>query len=366
LRTSADYNASASAADAGGIEPSRGYARDSAGMRTILAPLPERSVEPVGAPTFSVIIAAYQAADFIGDAVESALAQTFPPTEVIVCDDGSTDDLPGALAPYGEAVKLLRKENGGEASAKNMAASAASGDFVAILDADDVYLPERLEALAELSVRRPDLDILTTDCLVVAGGRIVRRCYDAGYRFEVDDQRRGILERNFMGPGHMAVRRARLLAAGGFDEAFRHATDWDCWIRMIFGGSRVGLVDEPLAEYRVRETSLASNRRRQFEAYVAVLEKAASRSDLSDGERAALVASLGAQQRRLALRKAEEALVDASPRARHLALDVARDSGFPLTIRAKAALAAAFPRLAAARLDRGRRELAGGVRVSKA
>jgi GT2 family glycosyltransferase len=334
-------------------------------MRTILAPLPERSVEPAGAPTFSVIIAAYQAADFIGDAIESALAQTLPPIEVIVCDDGSTDDLVGALTPFRNAVKLLRKDNGGEASAKNMAARAASGDFVAVLDADDVYFPERLEALAELSSRRPDLDILTADCLVVAGGRVIRNCYSEGYRFEVEDQRRGILERNFLGPGHMAVRRDRLLAVGGFDEAFRHATDWDCWIRMIFTGSLAGMVNEPLAEYRVRETSLASNRIRQFEAYVAVLEKAAVRSDLSAGERASLQVSLGEQRRRLTLRKAEDALVEARPQARRLVLEVARDSGFPLTTRAKAALAAAFPRVAATRLARGRRELAGGIRIAR-
>jgi GT2 family glycosyltransferase len=333
-------------------------------MRPVLAPPTAKPMVPREAPTFSVVIAAYQAAGFIADAIESVLAQTLSPMEVIVCDDGSMDDLAGSLAPYRDSITLLRKENGGEASAKNMGARAASGEFVAILDADDVYLPERLEALTELSVQRPDLDILTADCRVIAGCRFVRRCYHDGYRFEVDDQRCGILERNFVGPGHMAVRRDALLAVGGFDEAFRWATDWDCWIRMIFAGSRVGMVNEPLAEYRVRETSLASNRIRQFEAYVAVLEKAAARSDLSADERAVLQRSLSAQQRRLTLREAEDALAEARPKARRLALEVARDNGFPVRTRAKAALAATLPQGVARRLARGRRELAGGVRVS--
>jgi GT2 family glycosyltransferase len=333
-------------------------------MRPVLEP-PSTAVRipPGEAPTFSVVIPAYQAAGFIADAIESVLAQTSPPLELIICDDGSTDDLEGSLAPYQDSIALLRKENGGEASAKNMGARAASGEFVAILDADDVYLPERLEALTELSVRRPDLDILTADCLVIAGGRFVRRCYHGGYRFEVDDQRQGILERNFVGPGHMAVRRDALLAVGGFDEAFRRATDWDCWIRMIFAGSRVGMVNEPLAEYRVRATSLASNRLRQFEAYVAVLEKAAARSDLSTDERAALDRSLGVQRRRLLLQKAEDALAEAKPKARRLALEIARDNSFPSRVRAKAALSATLPRIVNRRLARGRRELAGGVRV---
>jgi glycosyltransferase involved in cell wall biosynthesis len=332
-------------------------------MRRLLVPPAISGKQAHKTPSFSVIIPAYQAAAFIGDAIESALAQTEPPIEIIVCDDGSTDDLDGALAPYRDSITLLTKENGGEASAKNAAARAASGDFVAILDADDVYFPERLEALAELGARRSDLDILTADCLVVADGRVIRRCYDDHYRFETEDQRRGILERNFVGPGHMAVRRERLLAVGGFDESFRWATDWDCWIRMIFAGSRAGMVDEPLAEYRVRESSLASNRARQFEAYVAVLEKAADRSDFSADERAVLMRSLAAQRSRVALRKAEDALAAMNPEARHLALEVALHSGVGLKTRAKAALAAAFPRAAGRRLSRAGRELAGGVRL---
>jgi len=328
----------------------------------ILAPPPADGGTRGEIPTFSVVIAAYQAAAFVADAIDSVLAQTMRPIEIIVCDDGSTDELGAALAPYVGELTLLRKENGGEASAKNAGARAASGDFVAILDADDVYLPERLEALAGLSVDRPDLDILTTDGLIVSNGRYIRNCYDDDYRFEIDDQRRGILERNFVGPGQMAVRRQALLAVGGFDEAFRHATDWDCWIRMIFAGSRVGMVDQPLAEYRVRATSLASNRTSQLEAYVAVLEKTAGRSDLSAEERSTLEESLAGQRRRLAFHLAESALLEGSPESRRLALDIALDRSFPHRMRVRAAVSAAVPRAAAKRLVRGR-ELAAGVRV---
>ena len=102
-------------------------------MSRFLAPPPERPAEPGPPPSFSVIIAAYQAAHTIGEAVESALEQTSPPHEVIVCDDGSTDDLAGTLTPYGGRIVLLRKENGGAASARNVALRAASGEFVAQL-----------------------------------------------------------------------------------------------------------------------------------------------------------------------------------------------------------------------------------------
>jgi glycosyltransferase involved in cell wall biosynthesis len=91
------------------------------------------------------------------------------PLEVIVCNDGSTDDLEGALAPCRREIVLLHQENGGDAAAKKAAACETAGDFVLILDADDVYLPERIAALTELG-HAPDLDILTTDGLLVAGG----------------------------------------------------------------------------------------------------------------------------------------------------------------------------------------------------
>jgi hypothetical protein len=333
-------------------------------VRPILAPSP--GAEATGAgdpPTFSAIVAAYNAAGYIGDAIESLLAQTQAPVEIIVCDDGSQDDLEGALERYRDRIVLLRKENGGEASAKNQAARAASGEFVAILDADDIYYPERLEAFAELSAHRPDLDILTSDCFVVSDGRIVRNCYSGGYRFETGDQRKGILERNFIGPGHMAVRRQRLLAVGGFDEAFRWATDWDCWIRMIFAGSRAGMVDQPLAEYRVRETSLASNRIKQFQGYVAVLEKAAARPDLRPEERAVVNASLAIQRRRLVVQEAWTALIEGAPEARRNVAGIALGRRFPTRTRLLAALVAALPRSAGRRIARARRELAGGVRA---
>ena len=80
-------------------------------------------------PTFSVVIAAYNASSTIGQAVASALEQTRPALEVIVCDDGSSDDLEGALAPYRERIRMLRKPNGGGASALNHATRVAQGEF---------------------------------------------------------------------------------------------------------------------------------------------------------------------------------------------------------------------------------------------
>jgi glycosyltransferase involved in cell wall biosynthesis len=337
-------------------------------MRRYLAPRARDDLKPGPVPTFSVVVAAYQVADVIGDALDSIRRQTLPPLEVIVCDDGSTDGLDEALAPYREEIAFLRKENGGEASAKNAAAACARGDFIAILDADDVYQPERLEVLAELARERPDLDILTTDAMLVAKGITVRHNYDRTWRFEVDDQRRAILERNFVF-GHAAVRRSRFREHDGFDESIRWTTDWDLWLRMILAGSVAGCVDEPLALYRLRETSLTAQRRDLLLGKLATLEKARENPHLRPDERPVLEASLRSYRIDLSLLELRAAVAAGESGVSRRALALARTPGLTMRTRLETAAIAVAPRVAG-RLVR-RREArswvgAGGTRVDRA
>ena len=258
-------------------------------------PEPTEPPEAVAPPTFSILIPAYEAAATVADAVASALSQTRP-AEVIVCDDGSTDDLEGALAPFRDRIHFIRKNNGGGASALNAAAHAATGDFVAILDADDVYDARRIEALAELATARPDLDIVTTDAYLESGGEIVDR-FNRATPFAVKDQRVAILRSCFVG-GWPAVRRARVLAANGWDESFRIAYDWDRWLRLILDGARAGLVDEPLMSYRLHG-SLTASRVESLQERVRLLEKALVHPSLTRRESRVLRASIRWQRSRL-------------------------------------------------------------------
>lgn len=331
-------------------------------MSAMLAPPASAGLTPAPEPSFSVVIAAYNVERYIAEAVESALGQTKPPLEVIVCDDGSTDDIEGALAPFTRQIELIRKENGGEATAKNAAARAASGDFVVILDADDVYLPERLEALAELARARPDLDVLTTDAVLEVDDVPVRRSYTPELPFEVDDQRSAILRWNFVF-GLAAVRRDRFFEAGGFDESLRYATDWDLWARMILGGSRVGAVMEPLARYRLRAGSLSGSRPDLLAGRIRVLEKAAGHPSLSADEQRTVRDSIALERRRLALAEARAALAGELPDPRRRSLAVAFGRGHGLQTRAKSLAAAVAPGWAARRLAAGDRETTGGVRL---
>jgi hypothetical protein len=310
---------------------------------------PPGDAAPGPEPSLSVIVAAYQAAAIAPDAVRSALEQSRPALEVVVCDDGSDDDLAGALAPFGDRVTLLRQSNRGCAAARNAAARAARGDYVVVLDADDVFAPERLEALASCLAERPDLDILTTDGWIELDGKRVRRIYDEGYSFEAADQRAAILRGNFIF-GLVAVRRELLLAAGGYDEAIRFTEDWDCWVRLILGGARAGMVDAPLATYRLQRGSLSSQRAKLVAGKLQTLGKAAGRADLRPHERAVVEEELAALRARHALLLAREALAAEAPGARRLAARAAMAGGLEPATRLKLAAAVVGPRAVGRRL----------------
>jgi cellulose synthase/poly-beta-1,6-N-acetylglucosamine synthase-like glycosyltransferase len=353
-----------------------GFARATARQRTRRAPsaplpwlVPGAARVPAGPrPSFSVIVAAYQVADVIGDALRSIQQQSLQPLEVIVCDDGSTDDLGRALAPFRGAITLVQKENGGEASAKNAAAAAAQGDFLAILDADDVYFPRRLEAFSELAQSRPDLDILTSDGILVANGKELRHVYDGSWRFETEDQRRAILQRNFIF-GLAAVRRTTFEEHGGFDESIRWTTDWDLWLRMILRGSRAGCVSEPLALYRLREQGLTSQRRQLLLGKLATLTKARTLPDLQDAERRTLDTSIEGVTRDLALLDLKRAIREAAPDARDRAVAVARSRAYAGRTRLFAVALALAPHAARRVLNRRAESAwtgAAGIRVPRA
>ena len=316
-------------------------------MRPILAPEPASDLHPGPAPTFSVVTPAYQATESIVECVESALAQTLPPYEIIVVDDGSTDGTADQLAPYFDRIVYIRQENRGAAAALNAGTQAASGEFVAILDADDAYEPERLAALSELAQARPDLDVLTTDAYLEVNGTVVGRFFEAT-PFEPERQRLAIIERCFV--TWPAIRRARLLDLGGYDESMRFASDWECHLRLLYGGCRAGAVDEPLIRYRIGSNrSLSDNRIEALRDRVRVLELAAQ-LDLAPDERRALEYYLGRRRRRVLLAESEQALRGHRSDARKLSLAVATTPGMPAGTRARAAAAAIAPRLAARRL----------------
>lgn len=214
-----------------------------------------------------------------------------------MCDDGSTDAPGEALGAVLERIVFLRKPNGGGASALNHALAAATGDFVAVLDADDVYDPQRIAAIGAAAAARPDLDIVTTDAWLEQDGARIGT-YAGENPFAVSHQRAAILDTCFPG-GWPAVRRERLVEAGGWDDSYRVAYDWECWLRLILGGSSVGMVDAPLMTYHVHEGSLSADKVVSLQERLRLL-RSVDPEGLSPDERETRNRAIARDSRRLA------------------------------------------------------------------
>src|SRR5919201_1733113 len=113
--------------------------------------------DPMVNPTVSVVIAVYNGARWIAETLDSVLAQSFPRFEVIVVDDGSTDATPAVAASYGDRVRYLRQDNGGQPSARNAGIRAARGSYIAFVDADDLWVPTKLQMQVDFLARQPSL-----------------------------------------------------------------------------------------------------------------------------------------------------------------------------------------------------------------
>ena len=165
----------------------------------------------------SVIIPTYNRAALVKEAVASVLAQTWREFELIVVDDGSTDDTPEALAPYASRIRLLRRENrGGVSAARNAGMAAARGEWLAFLDSDDLWLPEKLARQMAYLAAHPDAAWCQTE------ETWVRR----GVRLKQPPTHRKIggriffqsLERCMVSPSAVILHRRLLEEHGGFDE----------------------------------------------------------------------------------------------------------------------------------------------------
>jgi glycosyltransferase involved in cell wall biosynthesis len=169
-------------------------------------------------PLVSVIMAAYQAEEFLEDAISSIFEQDYAPFEVVVCDDGSTDRTPEILATHSE-LRTVRQPNSGAAAARNAAVAASSGELLAIFDADDLWPPTRLTAQADHLVRHPEVGcVLGRQEWINPPPWLTR---DAVYG-ELD----GIPLLSAM------LRRSAFDAIGGFDESFTHSEDMDLLFRL--------------------------------------------------------------------------------------------------------------------------------------
>lgn len=205
------------------------------------------------APKVSIVIPAYNAASFIERTLETVALQTFRDFELLVVDDGSKDDTTAVVERFLKSRRLagaaIRQENKKIAAARNAGIRAARGEFVAFLDHDDLWRPEKLSVVMDEFRRHPEAGLVHHPCRIVTPeGRIIGATRNGpGAR---DMYRRLLLLGNALSPTAVTVRRARLEEVGGFREGERYDTveDYDLWLRL----ARVcefKFIDPPLADY---------------------------------------------------------------------------------------------------------------------
>jgi glycosyltransferase involved in cell wall biosynthesis len=259
-------------------------------------------------PRVSVVIPAFNAETSVGAAISSALWQTFRDLEVVVVDDGSSDATAALAAGFPEPVRVVRQENAGVAAARNRGIAEAAGRLIAFCDADDLLLPQHLEALVDVYDRHDG--IATSNCYWLFPGGIhpSRTRYKGGFP-PPHGQRLAILEQNFVSTMSLFPK-SLVDEIGPFDIARRVAEDWDFWLRAIFAGRRVTLQPRPLALYRWGSTGLSAGID-EMDAHVeAVLRGAEKRPDLTPEERAYLRRRLSGPGPRVLGRRGDDALRD--------------------------------------------------------
>jgi len=233
----------------------------------------------------SVVIPTYNRAGEVSAAVASALSQTYRPIEVIVVDDGSTDDTEAEIRAFGREVVYIKQANGGAASARNRGVAEARGEFIALLDSDDVWYPWKIELQVATLERRPDVGMVWTDMDVVdEEGRLLyqrylKRYFEVYQRFTMDElfsaslrldeickpSVEGLVEvrlwigdlaspmmmGNLVLTSTTVLRRSILNRVGWFDPTLRYAAeDYDYFIRVCQHGP-VGFLDVPSILYRI-------------------------------------------------------------------------------------------------------------------
>lgn len=213
-------------------------------------------------PLVSVIIPAFNAERFLADAVGSVLRQTWTRVEVIIVDDGSTDrtaEVAERLAAADERVRIVRKENGGPSSARNSGVAIARGEFVCFLDADDLYLPDKIERQLAFLALFPSCDLVFSDQYVGDGEAtpVQLECK----RPPPIPMRELLVYVNWLRPMSPLIRARLVEKVGAWDESLRGGEDWDYWIRC----SRCGVfsyLPGPVGVYRTHPDQATRTLRR--------------------------------------------------------------------------------------------------------
>jgi len=207
----------------------------------------------------SATIPVYNQAEYVGEAIQSVLAQTYRDFELIVVDDGSTDDTPEVVSSYGSRIRSLRQPNRGGAAALNAGIRAARAPWIAWLSADDLWEPTKLERQIDAIRQFPDVGLVYTDYVYIdPTGTILSAEHFPCPRTKTRTLL-WLLLRCYINGSSTLIRREVFDRVGDYDENNRLTPDWDMWLR-IAQAYRIAHVPEPLVRYRIHPNQTSAKR----------------------------------------------------------------------------------------------------------
>jgi glycosyltransferase involved in cell wall biosynthesis len=240
-------------------------------------------------PRVAAVIPCYNASRHIGEAIRSVLSQTYTAIDVIVVNDGSTDDFEAAVAPFRDRITVIDQQNSGQAAARNRGLAAASAPYVAFLDADDRWHPEKIARQVDILETHPDCGLVhTTRALIDAEGRAVRESPLAPPPLHRASGNclLPLLSTNAIIVSSVMVRMT-LIDHESFAADLCGVEDWDMWLRLATR-TRFVRIDEPLTDYRVHEFNFSSDQGTMSRATIRLMDRVLIRERERPARRAAM------------------------------------------------------------------------------
>ena len=228
----------------------------------------------------SVVIPVHNAERYVEAALKSVFAQSYPHTEIIAVDDGSSDRSVDVLERYADRVVLVRQPQSGTAAARNRGVREARGKWIAFLDADDLWSPMKLQQQLDGC---GDRVWCYTDSIFLGGVNDGRKDSELNVKYQGR-----VLERlvcnNFVCTSSVLIQKQAYLDAGGFSDGFQSVEDWELWIRLA-STHEIAYVDEPLVKYRVHSQSASRVTRNTLPQHLQLIDRAFAEGAPGEGLR---------------------------------------------------------------------------------
>ncbi len=263
-----------------------------------------------GGELVSVVIPAYRCSQYIAQAVQSVLAQTFPAHELIVVNDGSPDTplLEAALAPYKDNVRYIKQPTRGPSGARNKGIVEASGNYIAFLDGDDYWCSDHLAKQIDILRQDPTLDLVYCDSILMKDERPFARAFDIQPQCAQVTFESLLVEDSAISTSSAVVSRDAIIAAGMFDENFMRCEDFDTWLRMSFAGTRMAFHTEARVYHRISDIGLSADRWSMKKDRIRVYQKVDATLPISEQQRQIVREMVARTQARCDIERMKRAL----------------------------------------------------------